>query len=137
MKNFIAGIVLGFLASCSLAFAAANVGHNGIFWNKLNLSAKGGYVNGYSDAMKVTTAQLDNLTIAANMFHWKGAPKIIKETSRQLSMAELSPEQIVKRLDALYSNQKYSELDLGEAMQVLTMRAHETALPASSPSRNR
>lgn len=71
------------------------------------------------------------------MFHWKGAPKIIAETTRQLSMADMTPEQAVKRLDSLYSNQKYSELDLGEALQVLTMRAHETEVPAAPVSPRR
>ncbi|MGC1679531.1 MAG: hypothetical protein WA740_18530 [Candidatus Binataceae bacterium] len=134
MKKFGAGVLLGFLASCAVAFAATSVGHDGAFWNRLNLSAKDGYVNGYSDAMKVSVGQLDSLTIAANMFHWKGAPKIIAETTRQLSMADMTPEQAVKRLDSLYSNQKYSELDLGEALQVLTMRAHETEIPAAPVS---
>lgn len=134
MKKFGAGVLLGFLASWAVAFAATDVGHDGSFWNRLNLSAKDGYVNGYSDAMKVSVAQLDSLTIAANMFHWKGAPKIIHETTRQLSMADMTPDQVVKRLDSLYSNQKYSELDLGEALQVLTMRAHETAVPAAHAS---
>ncbi|HVA81687.1 MAG TPA: hypothetical protein VNF29_12245 [Candidatus Binataceae bacterium] len=130
MKKFGLGVLLGFLASWAVAFAATSAGHDGAFWNKLNLSAKDGYVSGYSDAMKVSVAQLDSLTIAANMFHWKGAPKIIHETMRQLSTADMTPDQIVKRLDSLYANQKYSELDLGEALQVLTMRAHETAVPA-------
>jgi hypothetical protein len=134
MKKFGAGVLLGFLASWAVAFAATNLGHDGAFWNKLNFSAKDGYVNGYADAMKVSVAELDNLTIAANMFHWKGAPKIIHETSRQLSMANLTPDQMIKRLDSLYANQKYSELDLGEALQVLTVRAQATAVPAAPPA---
>lgn len=131
MKKFGVGVLLGFLASWAIAFAAAPVGHDGTFWNKLNLSAKDGYVNGYSDAMKISVAQLDSLNIAANMFHWRGAPKIIHEATRQLSMTDMTPDQMVKRLNDLYSNQKYSELDLGEALQVLTMRARETAVPSA------
>jgi hypothetical protein len=46
-------------------------------------------------------------------------------------MGEVTPEKAVKRLDDLYSNQKYSELDLGEALQTLTIRANETAMPAA------
>jgi hypothetical protein len=129
MKKFAVGVMLGFLASWALAFASSNVGHNGMFWNKLNSSAKDGYVNGYSDAMKFSVNQVDSLTIAADMFHWKGARKIIRQLTRELSMADLSPKQAVQRLDEMYSNQKYSELDLGEAMQVLTLRASETAVP--------
>jgi hypothetical protein len=44
-------------------------------------------------------------------------------------MGEVTPEKAVKRLDDLYSNQNYSELDLGEAIQTLTIRANETAVP--------
>ncbi|HKN01685.1 MAG TPA: hypothetical protein VJX23_14305 [Candidatus Binataceae bacterium] len=136
MKKFASGVVLGFLVSWAVAFAASGVGHNGMFWNKLNDSAKDGYINGYSDAMKVSVGQLDSLTIAADMFHWKGARKIIGQLSRELSMADLSPNDAVKRLDSLYSNQKYSELDLGQALQLLTLRANETSLPPeTAPAR--
>jgi hypothetical protein len=137
MKKFAVGVMVGFLASCGLAFASASLGHNGMFWNKLSTQAKDGYVNGYSDAMKVSVGQLDSLQIAADMFHWKGAHKIIKQLSRELSMADLSPNQAVSRLNSLYSNPKYSELDLGQALQLLTLRANETALPAERESRRK
>jgi hypothetical protein len=130
MKKFAAGVVLGFLASWAVAFASPGLIHNGMFWNRLNASAKEGYVNGYADAMKVSANKLDSLTIAADMFHWKGARRIIRQLVGQLSMADLTPRQAVKRLNDLYANQKYSELDLGEALQILTTRAAETAIPA-------
>ena len=47
-------------------------------------------------------------------------------------MADLRPETTIKQLDELYSNQKYTELDLGQALQVLTLRADETAVPADN-----
>ncbi|HUO06554.1 MAG TPA: hypothetical protein VMU16_15270 [Candidatus Binataceae bacterium] len=136
MKKFLSGVVVGFMVSCAVAFAATDANHNGDFWKHLTHSAKSGYVNGYSDAMTVSVAKLDELNVAADMFHWKGARKIIRQLSKQLSMNELTPEQAVQRLDELYSNQKYSELDLGSAIQALTIRASETAtpeLPAKSP----
>ena len=129
MKKFVGGVVLGFVASWAIAFAAPAPSHDGLFWNALNTSAKDGYVNGYSDAMKVSVGKLDSLTIAADMFHWKGARKIIHQMTRDLSMASVTATDVVKRLDDLYSNQKYSELDLGQALQYLTLRASETALP--------
>jgi hypothetical protein len=133
MRKFGAGIVVGVLASWAVAFASTNVSHNGSFWNRLNGTAKGGYVNGYSDAMQVSVGKLDGLNVAADLFHWKGARKIIHQLSGQLAMGEkLTPEQAVKRLDELYSNQKYSELDLGQALQMLTIRANETAVPETS-----
>ena len=60
MKKFAAGVMLGFVASWAVAFASPNVGHNGVFWNRLNNAAKDGYVNGYSDAMRVSVAKLDS-----------------------------------------------------------------------------
>ena len=129
MKKFAAGLMLGFVASWAVAFASSSVNHNGTFWNRLNVAAKDGYVNGYSDAMRVSVDKLDMLNSAADLFHWKGARRIINQLSGQLSMGEVTPDKAVKRLDDLYSNQKYSELDLGEALQTLTIRANETAMP--------
>ena len=128
MKKFAAGVMLGFVASWAVAFASSNVSHNGSFWNRLNGTAKDGYVNGYSDAMRVSVGKLDVLNSAADLFHWKGARRIIHQLSGQLSM-DMSSNQAVKRLDDLYSNQNYSELDLGEALQTLSIRANETAMP--------
>ena len=122
MKKFIAGVVVGFAVSLGAGFAAPSVDHNGLFWNKLNTSAKTGYINGYSDAMQVSIGKLDSLTFAAALFHWKGADKIIKQLSHELSMSDVSADEAVKKLDALYSNPKYGDLDLAQAMQLLAPR---------------
>ena len=121
MKRFAAGVVVGLIASCAVAFAS-NATHDGSFWNKLNRAAKDGYVNGYADAMRVSVSKLDTLTTAGDLFHWKGSRKIIREVEAQLSMSELTPQDAVTRLDNLYNNQKYSELDLGTALQLLALR---------------
>jgi hypothetical protein len=130
MNKFASGILVGFLASWGLAFASSGINHNGNFWNKLNISAKAGYVNGYSDAMRVSVGKLDGLSVPADLFHWKGARKIIHQLAGQLSMGTMSSDEATKRLDDLYSNQEYSELELGQALQMLAIRANETALPA-------
>lgn len=122
MKKFIAGVVVGFVASCGVGLAAPSYDHNGVFWNKLNGDAKTGYINGYGDAMQVSVGKLDSLTIAGNLFHWKGANKIFKQLARELSTAELTPDQAVRKLDSLYANPKYNELDLGQALQLLAAR---------------
>jgi hypothetical protein len=121
MKKFIAGVVVGFVLSCAGVFAAPSFDHNGSYWNQLNASAKSGYVNGYSDAMEVSVGKLNVLTTAADLFHWKGADRIIHQLSHELAMSELTPAEAVKRLDTLYANRKYSELDLGTALQVLAI----------------
>ncbi|HEX4210612.1 MAG TPA: hypothetical protein VHY56_09480 [Candidatus Binataceae bacterium] len=138
MKKFIAGLLLGLLTSSLIGFAAAPVDHDGNFWGSLNNQGKTGYINGYSDAMQVSVGKLDYLRSASNFFHWKGADKIIHELSHQLSMAELTPDQAVKKLDTLYSNPKYSELDLGQALQLLaagTPLNHKT-MPADATAPN-
>jgi hypothetical protein len=127
MKKFIAGVVMGLVVSLGVGFAAPSMDHNGVFWSKLNNSAKAGYINGYSDAMQVSVGKLDSLNIAAGLFHWKGSDKIIRQLSGELSMSELKPDEAVKKLDSLYSNSKYSELDLGQALQLLSAR-----MPADS-----
>ncbi len=121
MKKFIAGVVVGFVLSCAAVFAAPSFDHNGSYWNQLNSSAKSGYVNGYSDAMQVSVGKLNVLTTAADLFHWKGADRIIHQLSHELAMSELKPAEAVERLDTLYANRKYSELDLGTALQVLAI----------------
>jgi hypothetical protein len=122
MRKFIAGVVVGFLGSSAVGFAAPSFDHNGEFWNKLNSSAKTGYINGYDDAMQVSVGKLDSLTIAGDLFHWKGANQVIRQLSRELSTSGLTADAAVKKLDALYANPKYSELDLGQALQYLAAR---------------
>jgi hypothetical protein len=114
-------MMVGFVLSCVGVFAAPNFDHNGSYWNQLNASAKSGYVNGYGDAMQVSVAQLNVLTTAADLFHGKGADRIIHQLSHELAMSELKPADAVKRLDALYANRRYSKLDLGTALQVLAI----------------
>jgi hypothetical protein len=136
MKKFSAGVVLGFILSCGLGLAAQSLDHNGAFWNGLDSSAKQGYVNGYSDAMGVSVGKLDNLTVAADLFRWNGAKKIIRQLSRELEISGQRPEDVVKRLNDLYSDRKYSELDLGSAFQYLAMRgipAPDAAPAAAAP----
>jgi hypothetical protein len=124
MKKFMLGVAVGCLGGWGFALAAAiGFDHNGSFWNKLDTSAKHGYVDGYTDAMQDSQGKLDNLTVAADLFHWKGAKKIIHQVSRELTLSDLNSGEVVKHLDELYSNRKYSELDLGSALQLLTMRS--------------
>jgi hypothetical protein len=121
MNKFAVGVVVGFILSCGLGMAAESLDHNGVFWSRLGNSAKQGYVDGYSDAMNVSVGKLDNLMVAADLFRWKGAKKIIHQLSRELSVADARPEDMVKGLNDLYSDHKYSELDLGSAMQYLNV----------------
>jgi len=134
MRKFMLGVVMGALAGWGFALAATGFDHNGSFWNKLDSSAKNGYVDGYSDAMQVSQGKLDNLTVAADLFHWKGAKKIIHQVSRELTLSDLNSGEVVKHLNELYSNRKYSELDLGSALQLLTMRAGDHSDAAAVPN---
>jgi hypothetical protein len=119
MKKFIAGAVVGFGLSCGIGLASPGSDHNGIFWQQLTNVAKAGYINGYRDAMDVSVQQVNTLSIAASYLHWKSGDKIIRQLTQELSMNDIKPDEAVRKLDALYSNPKYSQLDLGQALQLL------------------
>ena len=123
MKKFIAGAVVGFVLSCGIGLAASSLEHNGLFWQQLTNVAKTGYINGYRDAMDVSVQQVNTLSIAASYLHWKSGDKIIAQLTRELSMTALQPDDAVRKLNALYSNPKYSQLDLGQALQLLLAQA--------------
>lgn len=92
MKRFAVGVTLGIVSSWAVAVASSTVNHNGNFWNKLNNAAKGGYINGYSDAMRVSVGKLEMLNSAAHLFHSKGAHRIIQHLAGQLSIGEMTTE---------------------------------------------
>jgi hypothetical protein len=46
-----------------------------------------------------------------------------------LALSELKPAEAVERLDTLYANRKYSELDLGTALQVLAIDSTDQGAP--------
>ena len=123
MKKFIAGVVVGFGLSCGIGLASPSLEHNGVFWQQLTNAAKTGYVNGYRDAMDVSVQQVNTLSIAASYLHWKSADKIIGQLTQELSMNNIKPEEAVRKLNSLYSNPKYSQLDLGQALQLLLAQA--------------
>jgi len=135
MKKFATGLVVGFLFACGFSFAAPNLDHNGLFWQKLDRSAKVGYVDGYADAMQVSVGKLDNLQVAAELFRWKGAKKIIHQLAKELAVSDLSSDELVSRLNELYANRQYNELDLGSALQLLAMRSGEKAAAPATPSK--
>jgi hypothetical protein len=127
MKRFIVGVVVGFGLSCGIGLASQSFEHNGIFWHQLNDAGKTGYINGYRDAMDVSVQQVNTLSIAASYLHWKSGDKIIRQLTQELSMNGIQPEDAVRKLDALYSNPKYSQLELGQALQLLLAQASQNA----------
>jgi hypothetical protein len=131
MKKFIAGAVVGFGLSCGIGLASPGAEHNGIFWEQLTDVAKAGYINGYRDAMDVSVQQVNTLSIAASYLHWKSGDKIIRQLTQELSMNDVKPDEAVRKLDALYSNPKYSQLELGQALQLLLAQTVENARNAS------
>jgi|SRR5208283_860697 len=134
MKRFVAGFLVGFAASCAVAFASSSLNHNGMFWNRLERAAKDGYVNGYADAMEISVSKLDSLTTAGDLFHWKGSRKIVHEVEKQLSLSEISLEDAVNRLDTLYKNHEYGELDISSALQLVALQP-KTHTAAPSPGK--
>jgi hypothetical protein len=127
MKKFIAGLVVGCSLSCGVGLASPSFQHNGSFWQRLTLGAKTGYINGYRDAMEVSIQQVNTLSIAARYLRWKSGDKIIHQLTQELSMNGIKPNEAVRKLDALYSNPKYSQLELGQALQFLLAQTTENA----------
>jgi len=127
MKKFIVGAVVGFGLSCGIGLASSSAEHNGTFWQQLTNPAKTGYVNGYRDAMDVSVQQVNTLSIAASYLHWKSGDKIIRQLTQELSMNGIKPDEAVRKLDALYSNPKYSQLELGQALELLLAQTTENA----------
>ena len=125
MKKFIVGVVVGFGLNCGIGVASPSFEHNGIFWQKLTNAAKSGYINGYRDAMDVSVQQVNTLSIAASYLHWKSGDKIIRQLTQELSMNDIKPDEAVRKLNALYSNPKYSQLDLGQALQLLLAQSSQ------------
>lgn len=134
MKQFIAGVMAGALAICGVGMAATAVDHNGAFWNQLSAPAKVSYVNGYRDAMNVSAGKFDDLKIAADLFHWRGANKILGQIDRELSTGGFTAASAVKQLDAFYANPKYGELDLGQALEYMTVHKPASAGAAAPPA---
>jgi hypothetical protein len=123
MKKFIAGVVVGMGLSSGMGFASSGFSHNGFFWQQLSNPVKTGYINGYRDAMDISVQEVNTLSIAASYLHWKSGDKIIHQLMQELSMAGINSDEAVRKLDALYSNPKYSELNLGQALQLLSAQA--------------
>jgi hypothetical protein len=127
MKKFIAGVVVGLGLSCGIGAASPILEHNGIFWHQLTNAAKTGYIDGYRDAMDISVQQVNTLSIAASYLHWKSGDKIIRQLTQELSMSGIKPDEAVRKLDALYSNPKYSQLELGQALQLLLAQTGDDA----------
>ncbi|MBV8136121.1 MAG: hypothetical protein JO121_10910 [Deltaproteobacteria bacterium] len=85
--------------------------------------------------MRVSTEKVDVLEVAADLFRWRGAAKILRQLERQLSTDEFTANQAVERLDTLYSNDKYSELDLAQALETMIIHAEETEASGSKGSK--
>lgn len=122
MIKFAAGVVAGASLTCAVASATQVINHDGLFWKGLGNQDKTAYVNGYSDAMHTSLGKLDNLKVAASLFHWKGANKILNQLARGLDLSGLPPERVVAYLNNVYSNPRYGDFDVAMAIEAATMR---------------
>ncbi|HEV3109332.1 MAG TPA: hypothetical protein VGY99_02475 [Candidatus Binataceae bacterium] len=141
--KFAAGVVVGTTLSCALASAAQIVRHDGVFWKALGNKAKTAYVAGYSDASRASLGKLDQLKVAAGLFRWKGADKILNQVARGLDASDLPPHDLVAYLDNVYSNSRYGDFDVANAIELAAMRGAgaksdaqtaSTAVPATPSS---
>lgn len=132
--KFAAGVMVGASLSCALASAAQVVRHDGTFWKALGNKDKTAYVAGFSDASHASLGKLDQLKVAAGLFRWKGADKILNQVARGLDTSDLSPQDLVAYLDNVYSNSRYGDFDVANAIELAAMRgagSKSVAQPAS------
>ncbi len=130
--RFAAGLVVGASLSCALASAAQIARHDGAFWKKLGSQDKVAYVDGYADAMHTSAGKLDQLKIAAALFHWKGADKILKQAQRGLEVSNLPARDLVAYLDGIYSSSQYGDFDVTNAIELAAMRGIDTQTAAQT-----
>ncbi len=122
MGKFVAGLIVGAGLSCTLAATAQVPHHDGVFWGRLDNQDKAAYVEGYSDAAHSSLGKLDNLKLAAGVFHWKGADKILAQVARGLDISSLPTPGLIAYLDSVYSDPRYGNFELGTAIELAAMR---------------
>jgi hypothetical protein len=130
MGKFVAGVAVGAGLSYAVASAAEISRHDGAFWGKLGSQEKTAYVTGYSEAMRTSFGKLDSLKVAAGVFHWKGANRILGQLARELDMSGLPADRVVAYLDSVYSNPRYGDFDVANAIELAAVRG--TDLKSSS-----
>ncbi len=131
MSKFAAGVVVGASLSCALAAVAQVSRHDGAFWSRLGNPDKAAYVAGYSDATHSSLGKLANLKLAAGVFHWKGANKILAQVARELDISGLPAPALIAYLDKVYSNSRYCDFDVGIAIELAAMRGIDAQSPSS------
>ena len=120
--KFATGVIVGASLSCAFAWGATVVRHDGNFWKALEKPDKTAYIDGYSDAARVSLGKIDQLKIAANLFHWKGADKILSQVARGLDVTGASDTDLVAYLDKVYQNPRYGDFDVSNAIDLAAMR---------------
>jgi hypothetical protein len=133
MGRFAAGVVVGASLSCALASAAQLSHHDGAFWSRLSGQDKTTYVAGYSDAMHTSLGKLDGLKVAAGVFRWKGANKILGQVRRELDMSGVHANDLVVYLDGVYSNPRYVDFDVAMAIESAAMRGTDLKSASGAP----
>jgi hypothetical protein len=131
MGKFVAGIATGASLSFTLVSAAQVARHDGAFWDNLSSQDKTAYVMGYSEAMHSSFSKLSGLKVAARIFHWKGANRILDQIAREFDMSDLPAGRAVAYLDSIYSNPQYRDFDVSNAIELATIRGTDLK---SSPS---
>jgi hypothetical protein len=131
MTRFAAGVIVGAGLCGVVAAAAQGSHHDGAFWSRLGNRDKAAYVAGYSDATHSSLGKLDNLRLAAGVFHWRGADKIIAQVARGMDVSGLPIPALIAYLDKVYSNPRYGNFEVGIAIELAAMRGIDARSPSS------
>src|SRR5262249_26073940 len=129
--NFASGVFLGLTLGGVLASAGQPGRHDGMFWKGLASHDKTAYVTGYSDAARASLSKFDQLKVAAALFHWKDAIKVLDQVSRGMDLSNLPANDLVAYLDSLYSNSRYGDFEVANAIELAVMRGVDAQLPGT------
>lgn len=130
-----AGFVLGLALGCGNVWAKPLLNHDGIYWSKLQNSAKQAYVVGFVDGFATSVQKLEQLRETAKMFHWRAGDHIIRQVQSGLEMSADNPAATVAKLERLYSERRYAELEVSDALQLIALGNSAAALEAKPADR--
>jgi hypothetical protein len=120
--KFANAVIVGAVLSWGVGLAGQSANHNGGYWKNLSNPERLVYIEGYIDAMQVSSKKLENLRVAAELLHWKAAKKIFGQADREMIVSRWSPNELMHSLDTVYSDPKCYDLELVEAIELVAIR---------------
>jgi hypothetical protein len=121
--RLVGATILTAILGCSLGFAGQGAVRNADYWQHLARTERVIYIEGYTDAMRVTDQKFDGLRAAAELLHWKNGRMILRKGRRDMVISEIAPNELIEYVDKVYSDSKYHNLELVQAMRLAIMKS--------------